>query len=87
MPPFRYAEPDSLFDAVTPLAGPGAAAMGGVADKSSSTLGGPMTTTIHDEARSERAIIRDILWSVAEREISLRNPDAMPQASLREKTG
>ena len=46
-----------------------------------------MTTTIHDETRSERAIIRDILWSVAEREISRRKPGAMPQASLREKTG
>ena len=46
-----------------------------------------MTTTIHDETKSESAIIRDILWSIAEKEISRRKPDAMPQASLREKTG
>ena len=36
-----------------------------------------MTTTIHDGTMSERAIIRDILWSIAEKEISRRKPGAM----------
>ena len=41
-----------------------------------------MTTTIHDETS---AIIRDILRSIAEKEISRRKPDAEPRAVPGEK--
>ena len=43
-----------------------------------------MTTTIHDGTVSECAIIRDILWSIAEKEISRRKPDAAPRATPKE---
>ncbi len=44
-----------------------------------------MTTT--DGTMSERAIIRDILWSIAEKEMSRRKPEAMLHAAPGEKTG
>ena len=44
-----------------------------------------MTTT--SKAMSERAVIRDILWSIAEKEMSRRKPEAMLHAAPGEKTG
>ena len=46
-----------------------------------------MTTTIYDGTASERAIIRDILWSIAEKEITRRKPDAAPRAAPRGECG
>ena len=46
-----------------------------------------MTTTIHDGTTSECAIIRDILCSIAEKEISRRKPDTPPRAAPREEGG
>lgn len=46
-----------------------------------------MTTTIHDGTTSECAIIRDILWSIAEKEISRRKPNTAPRAEPREEVG
>ena len=46
-----------------------------------------MTTTIHDGTTSEWAIIRDILWSIAEKEIGRRKPDAVPRVAPGEKRG
>ena len=46
-----------------------------------------MTTTIHDGTVSECAIIRDILWSIAEKEISRRKPDAAPRATPKRMGG
>lgn len=40
-----------------------------------------MTTTIHDGTMSECAIIRDILWSIAEKDISRRKSNAAPRAA------
>ena len=43
-----------------------------------------MTTS--DKTMSANAVIRDILWSIAEKEIGRRMPDAEPRAAPGEKT-
>ena len=44
-----------------------------------------MTTTTSDRTMSERAIIRDILRSIAEKEMRRRKPEEMLNAALMEK--
>ena len=46
-----------------------------------------MTTTTPDRTMSENAIIRDILWSIAEKEMRRRKSDEMLHAAPIEKTG
>ncbi len=46
-----------------------------------------MTTATSDKTMSERAVIRDILWSIAEKEMRGRNTEATLHAPTGGKTG